>query len=86
MKQYEKVLKALANKRRLEIIKYLKSNKEGTVSDITSHLKLSFKATSKHLAVLSGANIVEKEQRSFFGFYSLTPGSSPVARAVISMI
>ena len=86
MRQYEKPLKALANKRRLGIIKYLKENKEATVGDIASHIKLSFKATSKHLAVLLSADIVEREQRSLSCFYSITPKPSPIARAVISIV
>lgn len=86
MKHLEKPLKALANRRRLEIIKYLKTNREATVGDLAGHLRLSFKATSKHLAVLFGADIVDKDQRSVSVFYSLAPKLSPVARAVISVV
>jgi len=86
MRQYEKILKALANKRRLEIVKYLKESKEATVGDIADHIKLSFKATSKHLAVLLSADIVEKEQRSLSCFYTLTVKLPPLARAVISIV
>ncbi len=86
MRQYEKPLKALANKRRLEIVKYLKQEKEATVGDIASHIKLSFKATSKHLAVLLAADIVEKEQRSLSSFYSLDPKMPRIARAIISIV
>lgn len=86
MREYEKILKALANKRRLQIIKFLKEKKEANVGEIADHLKLSFKATSKHLTVLSGADIVEKEQRSLSAFYSLAPKLLPLARAVISMV
>ena len=86
MKQYEKILKALANRRRLEIIKYLKEQKEATVGDIASRIKISFRSTSKHLSVLSGADIVEKEQRSLSCFYSLVSKLPPLARAVISVV
>ncbi|MEK7140331.1 MAG: metalloregulator ArsR/SmtB family transcription factor [Patescibacteria group bacterium] len=86
MRQFEKPLKALANKRRLEIVKYLKEKKEGTVGDLAEHINLSFKATSKHLAVLLSADIVEKEQRSLSAFYSLAPKLSPVARAIVSIL
>ncbi|MDP1729489.1 MAG: metalloregulator ArsR/SmtB family transcription factor [archaeon] len=86
MKQYEKILKALANKRRLEIIKYLKDKKEATVGDIVEHIKLSFKATSKHLAVLYGADILEKEQRSSSCFYSVASKLSTIAKSVVSTL
>jgi DNA-binding transcriptional ArsR family regulator len=86
MRQYEKTLKALANKRRLEVLKYLKEKKEASVGDIAEHIKLSFKATSRHLAVLLSADIVEKEQRSLSCFYSLQPKLAPIARAVVSIV
>ena len=68
MKEYEKTLKALANRRRLQILKYLKDKKTATVTDIAEHLKLSFKSTSKHLAILFGAGIADKEQKSLSMF------------------
>ena len=71
-KEYEKTLKALANQRRLRIIKYLKIKRSATVSAIAEHLKLSFKSTSKHLAVLFNAGILDKEQKSLSMFYSTT--------------
>ena len=86
MKKYEKVLKALANARRLEIIKYLKKQKEATVGDISTHLKLSFKSTSKHLGVLFATDIVVKDQRSLAMFYSLSTTLPRMARAVINLI
>ena len=86
MKQYEKILKALANKRRLEIIKYLKSNKKSTVGDLATHLKLSFKSTSKHLAILLSAEIVDKEQLNLFAIYSLVSKPDPISRTVISIV
>lgn len=86
MREHEKILKALANKRRLQIVKFLKEKKEANVGEISDHIKLSFKATSKHLAVLSGADIVEKEQRSLACYYSLAPKLMPIAHAVISIV
>ena len=82
MKELERILKALANKRRLAIIKYLKKAKEATVGDISEEIKLSFKATSKHLGVLANADIVEKEQRSLQMWYSLTPAPHPLVKYI----
>ncbi len=62
MKELEKQMKALANQRRLSILKYLKRTPNSSVGDIAEEIKLSFKATSKHLGILYAAGIVEKEQ------------------------
>ena len=69
--QTEKIFKALANRRRLKIVEYLKGGKKASVSELAGHLKLSFKSTSKHLAVLKNADIVESEQVSMARFYRL---------------
>ena len=64
MRELERILKALANRRRLAILKYLKKTHEATVGEIAGEIKLSFKSTSKHLCVLAGADIIERDQRS----------------------
>ncbi len=81
-KEMERILKALANGRRLAIVRFLKKKGEQTVGDIAEHIRLSFKATSKHLAVLYAANIVEREQRSLQMFYSLSPELHPIAKYI----
>lgn len=86
MKEYEKILKALANRRRLQIVKLLKDKKEANVGKIADEIKLSFKATSKHLSVLSGADIVTKEQRSLSAYYSLEQKPAKLAQTIISML
>ena len=85
-KHCEKTLKALANRRRLEIVIYLLNHRGANVGDLASHLKLSFKATSKHLAVLLGADIVTREQKGVFSSYSLAPSLPSVAQKVISVL
>lgn len=86
MKHHERILKSLANRRRLEIVKYLKVKKEANVGDIAERIKLSFKSTSRHLAILLSADILEKEQRNVSVFYSLAPRLVPMAKSVISEI
>lgn len=86
MKELEKQLKALANHRRLAILKYLKKNKEATVADIATEIKLSFKATSKHLRILSVIDIIQKEQRSSSVFYSLSLRLSPAVQKIVSLL
>jgi len=86
MKKMERILKALANQRRLAILKYLKENKESPVAEIAEEIDLSFKATSKHLGVLSAADIVEKEQRSLQMFYRLSDNQQLPAKYIISLL
>lgn len=86
MKQFEKILKALANKRRLAIVQFLKTNPGQPVGDIAQQIKLSFKATSKHLAILSAADIVEAEKRSLQIFYSLSSQCPALARHIVGKL
>lgn len=86
MKELERTLKALSNKRRLAILKCLQGTKEMSVSALAGAIKLSFKSTSRHLTVLRNADIVEGNQRSLSVFYSLVKEQSPVARFIISKL
>lgn len=82
----EKNLKALANRRRLAILKYLRKNKEASVAELAHEIDLSFKATSKHLIILSAIDIVEKEQRSLQMFYRLSTNQKPPVKYIISVL
>lgn len=84
--QAEKILKALANRRRLKIVKYLEKNKKASVTELAEYLKLSFKSTSRHLAVLKSADIVESEQVSLTCFYRLTEPVSPLISQLLSIV
>lgn len=86
IKALEKVLKALANKRRLAILKYLKGNREAPVAEIAEELPLSFRSTSKHLAVLFAADVVEKSQRSSQIFYRLAREQGQAAHKIIALL
>ena len=86
MKELERCLKALANKRRLAIVKLLRTRKEATVGEIAAAIKLSFKATSRHLAVLKSADIVEHEQRSISYYYRLASTQHPATTSIISIV
>lgn len=85
-KDFERIMKALANRRRLAILRFLKMKKETNVGDIAEEIKLSFKATSKHLVVLYGAGIVDREQRSLQMFYRLSSNLPIPSRSVISLL
>lgn len=86
LKNAEKIFKALANRRRLAILAYLKKHKEAPVGEIAHEIHLSFKATSKHLGVLAGVDLIEREQRSLQMFYRLPSAYPSFVRSAIRAI
>lgn len=86
LKYLEKIYKAFANKRRLFILKYLKSKKEASVGDIASEINLSVKATSKHLNVLSVIDVLEKNQRSSQMFYRVSNNKNSIVEYLLSIL
>ena len=86
MKDSERILKALANKRRLAIVKYLRNRREASVGEVAEAIHLSFGATSKHLIILASADILEKEQRSLLMFYSLSTEIPKLAKEIVLMV
>jgi len=70
-KELSKIFKALGNERRLLIVTILFKNRELTVGQISEFIHLSFKATSKHLLILSNAKLVSMRQISLNRMYSL---------------
>ena len=86
MVKLEKTLKAVANRRRLAILEFLKTEKEAPVGDIASKIKLSFRSTSKHLAILSSLDILEKTQKSSQVFYCLSADQHPVVKYLLSTL
>jgi DNA-binding transcriptional ArsR family regulator len=81
-REIERILKALANRRRLAVLHFLNAKGPTSVGDIAEHIKLSFAATSRHLRTLANADLVETEQRSTVVFYSL-PKRRPVLLATV---
>lgn len=86
MNQLEKVFKALANRRRLFIVRYLKMNEEATVTDLAHELRLSLRATSRHLVKLAACDILEREQRRLEGYYRLSRRPNEEIEKIISVI
>lgn len=86
LKEGERIYKALANRRRLAILKLLSINEKMPVSDISHSIKLSFKATSKHLQVLKVVEFVESEQVSLEQWYSLTSPMNPTLKQALSIL
>lgn len=65
-----KLLKAMGNEKRLEILYYLYGG-ESCVGDLEKKVKLSQSALSQHLAVLREAGIVKTRRNAQTIFYSL---------------
>ncbi|MDO8492875.1 MAG: metalloregulator ArsR/SmtB family transcription factor [bacterium] len=85
-KELERILKALANKRRLAILRVIKNKKEASVADIARQIKLSFTSTSKHLGILASANILEKDQRNVQVFYFFAENMPTNVRSTIALL
>ena len=85
IKDLEAALKALSNRRRIGIVQFLRKEKEASVSDIAEKISLSFRSTSRHLAVLLRANILEREQRGAQMFYSISNELPEAAKKIISI-
>lgn len=84
-KNIEKILKALANKRRIGIVKFLGKKGRAIVSDIAKEIKLSFRSTSRHLAILTAADILERNQHGLNAYYNVNYGNKK-ARKIISLL
>ena len=80
----EKILKALANRRRLKILQHLKEHRRVSVTEIAGHIKLSFKSTSRHLAVLRNIDLVESEQVGLSVLYSLVSSIPKIVDQILS--
>ena len=84
-RELERIYKAVANRKRIAIIRFLKSQNGVTVGDIASAIKLSFKATSRHLQILSAAGFLISEREGINVRYTVQAQSEHVLR-VIRMI
>ena len=85
-KELEKILKALANRRRLLMLKILKKRKRISMGNMAKEIKLSFRSTSKHFSILYAIGLVEKEQDGLTVYYSLSPKLHKIVTCVLSII
>jgi DNA-binding transcriptional ArsR family regulator len=83
-KEAEKILKALANRRRLAILCHLKRAHKDRVGAIAGVMHLSLTATSRHLNMLERAGILEKEQCGLEVFYSISESIKPFVKYLIA--
>ena len=85
-KELEKIFKALANRRRLMILGLIRKKKQANVGEISESIKLSFKSTSRHLAVLTSSGILEKEQSGLYFIYSLASNPEEIVKKLLALI
>ena len=78
LKKLERIHKALGNRRRLAILSHLKRKKEESVGRIAIQIKLSLKSTSRHLAILLSADLLERNQRNVEVYYRLANAVHPI--------
>lgn len=86
MKNIEKICKALANKKRLEILALLHKAKSASVGEVAEKICISLKATSKHLLQLYQADFVEKERRGGLTIYTLNDRMGGIIKKVFDVI
>jgi ArsR family transcriptional regulator, arsenate/arsenite/antimonite-responsive transcriptional repressor len=85
-KELERAFKSFANRRRIAIVSFLKGRKEASVGDIAQEIKLSFKATSRHLSVLVSAGVLDRDQRSSHMFYRISTEIPEAAKRMLAIL
>ena len=82
----ERTLKALANRRRLALVAILKKGSGIDVSGLANTIKMSVRATSRHLTMLEAAQILTHDQHGLHIFYSISTDVPDMARRVIDAL
>ena len=86
MKRWTVVFRALANINRLKIIDMLSSGRKINVGDISRILRISFKATSNHLAILKNLDVLDTEGTAGHVFYFINPKMPKDFRKAIDLV
>ena len=86
MKEFEKLLKAFANKKRLEIIALLLAQRRMSVREIRKELNLAYRSTSKHLRKLYERDIVDREFAHGEAVYYLSKTLSSASKKIIELL
>lgn len=86
MKDLTNIFKALANERRLIILKLLIDARELTVSEISERINLSYKSTSKHLIQLERAGFLKNRMVSLNVYYAIADLNNGTRKELIRLI
>lgn len=82
LRQVDRILKALADPTRLRIVGLLQGG-EVCVCHIHDSLKIPQPKTSRHLAYLRRAGVVQADKRGLWVYYRLAPQASQVAQTLL---
>jgi ArsR family transcriptional regulator len=83
MNEFIKVMKALSDPHRVEIVKLLQ-RRTMCVCEVRAALEISQPTVSKHLKILEEAGLVQRKKEGLWVNYSLTDGScSPYAASIL---
>ncbi|OGL77534.1 hypothetical protein A3F28_02670 [Candidatus Uhrbacteria bacterium RIFCSPHIGHO2_12_FULL_57_11] len=85
MNQNEKVLRALASRKRMDIVR-LVLDRPLTVTDIAEKIKLSHKAASRHILVLAHADLLDRERVGVYSYYRVSSDLPKLARSILPHI
>lgn len=82
----EKVLKALAYHKRLDILDLLFKKKEAHVCEIADMLELPLVTVSRNLSTLTRANLIRARQKGSFLYYSINPNQDHFSKSILSIL
>jgi DNA-binding transcriptional ArsR family regulator len=85
-KELEKIFKAVANRRRIAMIGYLRSVHRANVGRIAFEMALSLNATSRHLMILERAGFLDREQRALEVFYRIAASPGEPVRTILGAL
>ena len=70
--QLERIVKGVANHRRIEILELLKQSPELSLENISEKLDVNFKTLSEHIKRLAAAGVVLKRYEGHSGRHKIT--------------
>ncbi len=81
-----RLFKAVANKRRLEILRLLITEGEKSVSGVSEHLGISYVSASRHLLQLERVGLLKNRQQSLWVYYSINNMPSESCREILELV
>ncbi len=81
-----RLFKAVANKRRVEILRLLLDEGEKNVSEVSQRLKISFVSASRHLLQLERVNLLKNRQENLWVYYSVNDNPPLDAKKLLELI
>ena len=82
----ERQLKSVANSKRLQILQQLKMHGAMSVTEVSRTVRLSRKATSKHLHILEEAGLLKRHKRGLYVIYRLSLRQAAPLKQVVGLL